>query len=189
MLDPTDRVPRQLTRIRDLTGTSDLSNENRQYGVDITQDALYGCAMADELKSETERERALIDPVLKFLFDQDRDELLRLMLGTSVNVLKVLDPVLPSGEQRSDGVLLVEDDANEQFVLHVEFMTRVARNMGERIFGYVQRIFQKYRKPARRLGAARNQGPLGRAYENRRGRAAGAVRRAAPLSRRGIFHG
>jgi len=40
----------------------------------------------------------------------------------------------------------VEDDANEQFVLHVEFMTRVARNMGERIFGYVQRIFPKVQK-------------------------------------------
>jgi len=25
------------------------------------------------------RERAMIDPVLKFLFDQDRDEILRLM--------------------------------------------------------------------------------------------------------------
>ncbi len=90
----------------------------------------------------------MIDPVLKFLFDQDRDEILRLMLGASVRVVQVLDPVLPSGEQRSDGVLLVED-AGEQFLLHVEFMTRVASNMGERIFGYVPRVYQRYGTPVR----------------------------------------
>jgi hypothetical protein len=89
-----------------------------------------------------------MDPVLKFLFDQDREELLRLMLGAPVSVVGVMDSVLPAGEQRSDGVVLVED-AGEQFVLHVEFMTRVARNMGERIFGYVPRIFQLYGKPVR----------------------------------------
>ena len=104
--------------------------------------------MADELKSETQRERTLIDPVLKFLFDKDREEIVRLMLGTPVSVVQVLDSVLPSGEQRSDGVLLVED-AGEQFLLHVEFMTRVASNMGERIFGYVPRVFQRYGKPVR----------------------------------------
>src|SRR5512144_3032364 len=104
--------------------------------------------MADEGKRETQRERTLIDPVLKFLFDQDREELVRLMLGAPVRVVQVLDSVLPSGEQRSDGVLLVED-AGEQFLLHVEFMTRVASNMGERIFGYVPRVFQRYGKPVR----------------------------------------
>ena len=70
------------------------------------------------------------------------------MLGAPVSVVQVLDSVLPSGEQRSDGVLLVED-AGEQFLLHVEFMTRVASNMGERIFGYVPRVFQRYGKPVR----------------------------------------
>ncbi|HEX2691654.1 MAG TPA: hypothetical protein VHN14_33820 [Kofleriaceae bacterium] len=104
--------------------------------------------MAGELKSEHPRERTLIDPVLKFLFDQDRDEILRLMLGTPVRVVQVLDSALPSGEQRSDGVLLVED-AGEQFLLHIEFMTRVASNMGERIFGYVPRVYQRYGAPVR----------------------------------------
>jgi len=104
--------------------------------------------MAEELKRETQRERTLIDPVLKFLFDKDREEIVRLMLGAPVSVVQVLDSVLPSGEQRSDGVLLVED-AGEQFLLHVEFMTRVASNMGERIFGYVPRVFQRYGKPVR----------------------------------------
>jgi len=104
--------------------------------------------MAGELKSETQRDRGLIDPVLKFLFDTDREEIVRLMLGTPVSVVQVLDSVLPSGEQRSDGVLLVED-AGEQFLLHVEFMTRVASKMGERIFGYMPRIFQRYGKPVR----------------------------------------
>jgi len=33
--------------------------------------------MADEPKRETQRERALIDPVLKFLFDKDREEIVR----------------------------------------------------------------------------------------------------------------
>jgi len=104
--------------------------------------------MAEELKRETQRERTLIDPVLKFLFYKDREEIVRLMLGAPVSVVQVLDSVLPSGEQRSDGVLLVED-AGEQFLLHVEFMTRVASNMGERIFGYVPRVFQRYGKPVR----------------------------------------
>ena len=104
-------------------------------------------AMVDELKNET-RERTLIDPVLKFLFDKGREDLLGLMLGAPVSVMQILDSVVPSGEQRSDGVLLVED-AGEQFLLHIEFMTRVASNMGERIFGYVRRIFQKYGKPVR----------------------------------------
>jgi len=98
------------------------------------KEALYGGAMADERKREDQRERTLIDPVLKFLFDTDREEIIRLMLGTSVRVVQVLDSVLPSGEQRSDGVLLVED-AGEQFLLHVEFMTRVASNMGEGFLG------------------------------------------------------
>jgi len=70
------------------------------------------------------------------------------MLGTPVRVVQVLDSVLPSGEQRSDGVLLVED-AGEQFLLHIEFMTRVASNMGERIFGYVPRVYQRYGIPVR----------------------------------------
>ena len=65
--------------------------------------------MADDRRSENQRERALIDPVLKFLFDKDREEIIRLMLGAPVSVVQVLDSVLPSGEQRSDGVLLVED--------------------------------------------------------------------------------
>jgi len=104
--------------------------------------------MADELKRETQRARTLIDPVLKFLFDKDREEIVRLMLGAPVSVVQVLDSVLASGEHRSDGVLLVED-AGEQFLLHVEFMTRVASNMGERIFGYAPRVFQKYGKPVR----------------------------------------
>jgi len=116
--------------------------------VDITQEAFYGGAMADELKNKNQRERALIDPVLKFLFDKDREEIVRLMLGTPVSIVQVLDSVLPSGEQRSDGVLLVED-AGEQFLLHIEFMTRVASNMGERIFGYVPRVYQRYGKPVR----------------------------------------
>ena len=123
-------------------------DDNLFYEVDSTQEALYGGAMADELKNKPQRERALIDPVLKFLFDKDREEIVRLMLGTPVRVVQVLDSVLPSGEQRSDGVLLVED-AGEQFLLHVEFMTRVASNMGERIFGYVPRVFQRYGKPVR----------------------------------------
>src|SRR4051812_43791597 len=103
-------------------------NDNLLHEVDSTQEALYGGAMADGLKSKTQHERALIDPVLKFLFDKDREEIVRLMLGTPVRVVQVLDSVLPSGEQRSDGVLLVEE-AGEQFLLHVEFMTRVASNM------------------------------------------------------------
>jgi hypothetical protein len=97
--------------------------------------------MTRELQDETQRERTLIDPVLKFLFDKDREEFLRLMLGAPVSVLQVLDSVLPSSEQRSDGMLLV-GDAGEQFLLHIEFMTRVESNMGERIFGYAPRIFQ-----------------------------------------------
>jgi len=125
-----------------------LPPELRLYEVDSTQETLYGGAMAEELKRETQRERTLIDPVLKFLFDKDREEIVRLMLGAPVSVVQVLDSVLPSGEQRSDGVLLVED-AGEQFLLHVEFMTRVASNMGERIFGYVPRVFQRYGKPVR----------------------------------------
>jgi len=109
-------------------------NDNLLYEVDSTQEALYGGAMADELKRENQRERTLIDPVLKFLFDKDRDEILRLMLGAPVRVVQVLDSVLPSSEQRSDGVLLVED-VGEQFLLHIEFMTRVASNMGSESSG------------------------------------------------------
>jgi len=43
-------------------------NDNLLYEVDNTQEALYGGAMADEPKNKPQRERALIDPVLKFLF-------------------------------------------------------------------------------------------------------------------------
>jgi len=114
----------------------------------VTERPRYRGGMVSESKSQNSRERVSMDPVLKFLFDKDREELLRLMLGAPVSVVGVLDSVLPAGEQRSDGVVLVED-AGEQFVLHVEFMTRVARNMGERIFGYVPRIFQLYGKPVR----------------------------------------
>src|ERR1041384_3721131 len=118
------------------------------YDMDSAPEARYRGGMVSESKSQNSRERVSMDPVLKFLFDKDREELLRLMLGTPVSVVGVLDSVLPAGEQRSDGVVLVED-AGEQFVLHVEFMTRVARNMGERIFGYVPRIFQLYGRPVR----------------------------------------
>ena len=45
--------------------------------------------------------------------------------------------------------MLLVEDAGERFLLHVEFMTRVASNMGERIFGYVPRVFQRYGKPVR----------------------------------------
>ena len=124
-----------------------IFHDNLLSEVDNTREALYHGIMADEPKNEN-RERTLIDPVLKFLFDKGREEMLRLMLGAPVSVLQVFDSVVPSGEQRSDGVLLVED-AGEQFLLHIEFMTRVASNMGERIFGYVPRIFQKYGKPVR----------------------------------------
>jgi len=105
--------------------------------------------MVKELKRPKKRERTLIDPVLKVLFSQDREGLLGLLLGAPVSILQVLDPVLPAGEQSSDGVLLVKDDADEEFVLHVEFMTRVARKMGDRIFGYVPRIYKKYGKSVR----------------------------------------
>ena len=52
-------------------------DDNPIYGVDSSQAVHYGDVMADEPKRETQRERALIDPVLKFLFDKDREEIVR----------------------------------------------------------------------------------------------------------------
>jgi predicted transposase YdaD len=98
-------------------------------------------------KNEAPRERILLDPVVKFLFEKDREELLRL-IGAPVRVVQILDSVLPAGELRTDGLLLVEGEG-EKFILHIEFMTCVERNMAERIFFYQSRIFQRYKKPIR----------------------------------------
>jgi len=95
--------------------------------------------------------RFALDPILKFLLDRDRDELLRLILGAqaSATVVEELNPVVAAGELRADALLLVEEHG-DRYVLHTEFQSLIEpERMPSRIFHYAARIHQRTELPVR----------------------------------------